>query len=209
MDIQIVSRVLVLQTKLRSILHSLQAFIGLLRWLSGKRISLPMQVVQETPVQPLGLEDPLEEEMATYSSILTWRNPKDRGTWRATVQRVRKTQTQLIYWACKSTKFLCKAILAVFKRNTYTQCWHKKRKQQQQCPFQHTKWLVRIWHCFNRSSCLPNRKKTMWQCIYAQPDVPFTPLSPSSTASTGQFSTCLSIPALKLGSSVPLDKMDT
>ena len=28
--------------------------------------------VQETWVQSLGLEDPLEKEKATYSSILTW-----------------------------------------------------------------------------------------------------------------------------------------
>jgi len=31
--------------------------------------------MQETQVQPLGQEDPLEKEMATYSSILAWRNP--------------------------------------------------------------------------------------------------------------------------------------
>jgi len=35
--------------------------------LSGKRIHLPMQ---ETPVQSLSEEDPLEEGMATHSSIL-------------------------------------------------------------------------------------------------------------------------------------------
>ena len=29
--------------------------------------------MQETRVQSLGQEDPLEEEMATQSSILTWR----------------------------------------------------------------------------------------------------------------------------------------
>ena len=28
--------------------------------------------MQETQVQPLGLENPLEKEMATLSSILTW-----------------------------------------------------------------------------------------------------------------------------------------
>ena len=28
--------------------------------------------VQETRIQSLGLEDPLEKEMATYSSILAW-----------------------------------------------------------------------------------------------------------------------------------------
>ena len=30
---------------------------------------------QETWVQSLGQEDPLEEEMATHSSILAWRSP--------------------------------------------------------------------------------------------------------------------------------------
>ena len=29
----------------------------------------------------LGWEDPLEEGMATDSSILAWRSPMDRGTW--------------------------------------------------------------------------------------------------------------------------------
>ena len=30
-------------------------------------------LMQEVQVQSLGQEDPLEEEMATYSSILAWR----------------------------------------------------------------------------------------------------------------------------------------
>ena len=34
-----------------------------------------MQELQETQVQFLGQEDPLEEEMATNSSILAWRIP--------------------------------------------------------------------------------------------------------------------------------------
>ena len=29
----------------------------------------------DAPVRPLGWEDPLEEEMATHSSILAWRIP--------------------------------------------------------------------------------------------------------------------------------------
>ena len=40
--------------------------------------------MQEMLVQSLGWKDPLEEEMATHSSILAWENPMDRGTWRAT-----------------------------------------------------------------------------------------------------------------------------
>ena len=34
-----------------------------------------MQETQDTRVWSLGWEDPLEEEMATYSSILAWRIP--------------------------------------------------------------------------------------------------------------------------------------
>ena len=35
-----------------------------------------MQETQEMQVQFLGQEDPLEEEMATHSSILAWRIPQ-------------------------------------------------------------------------------------------------------------------------------------
>ena len=46
-------------------------------------------------VGSLGWENPLEEEMATHSSILAWRIPMDRETWRATVHRVTQSQTRL------------------------------------------------------------------------------------------------------------------
>ena len=41
----------------------------------------------ETWVRSLGWEDPLEEGMATHSSILAWRIPMDRVAWWATVHR--------------------------------------------------------------------------------------------------------------------------
>ena len=47
----------------------------------------------ETWVQSLGREDLLEEEMATHSSILAWKNPMAGGAWRATVPGVAKSQT--------------------------------------------------------------------------------------------------------------------
>ena len=34
-----------------------------------------LPAMQETSVQPLGQEDPLEKEMTTHSSILAWRIP--------------------------------------------------------------------------------------------------------------------------------------
>jgi len=49
--------------------------------------------VQETRVQSLHWEDPLEEGMATYSSILALRIPMNRGAWWAAVHRVTKSQT--------------------------------------------------------------------------------------------------------------------
>ena len=50
---------------------------------------------QETQVRFLGQEDPLEEGMATHSSILAWRIPMDRGAWQAAVHGVAKSQTRL------------------------------------------------------------------------------------------------------------------
>ena len=44
-------------------------------------------------VRSLGWEDPLEEGMATHSSILAWRIPMDRGAWWATVHGVTKSWT--------------------------------------------------------------------------------------------------------------------
>ena len=54
-----------------------------------------LSVMQKTRVRSLGQEDPLEEGMATDSSILAWRSPMDRGAWWATVHKVAKSWTQL------------------------------------------------------------------------------------------------------------------
>ena len=43
---------------------------------------------QEMWVPSLACEDPLEEGMATHSSIPAWRIPVDRGVWWTTVHRV-------------------------------------------------------------------------------------------------------------------------
>ena len=69
-------------------------------YMSMFRASLVAQLVknlpamQETWVQSLGWEDPLEEGMATHSSILAWRIPLT-GAWWATVHGVEKSQTRL------------------------------------------------------------------------------------------------------------------
>ena len=57
-----------------------------------RRIHVPMQETQETQVQSLGREDPLEKETATHSSILGWRIPQAEepgGLQSMGLQRVR------------------------------------------------------------------------------------------------------------------------
>ena len=51
--------------------------------------------MRETWVRSLGWEDPLEEGMATHSSILAWRIPMDRGAWQATIHGVPQSRTRL------------------------------------------------------------------------------------------------------------------
>ena len=55
----------------------------------GKDSCLPVQGTEETWVRSLDQEDPLEEEMATHSSILVWRIP-----WT-------KEPGRLSPWGCK------------------------------------------------------------------------------------------------------------
>ena len=63
------------------------------------RASLVAQLVKNPPamwetwVWSLGWEDPLEEGMATHSSILAWRIAMDRGTYQAIVFGVTKSRT--------------------------------------------------------------------------------------------------------------------
>ena len=54
-----------------------------------------LPTMQETWVRSLGWEDLLEKEMATHSSILSWRIFMDRGAWQATFHGVAKRQTRL------------------------------------------------------------------------------------------------------------------
>ena len=72
--------------------HERSITLGLPRWCSWHRARLPMQETEETQVESLGQEDPLEEGMATHSSILAWRIPRtgEPGGLQSTgLQRVR------------------------------------------------------------------------------------------------------------------------
>ena len=54
-----------------------------------------LPAMQETWVPSLGWEDPLEDGMATQSSILVWTLAMDREAWLATVRGVTKSWTRL------------------------------------------------------------------------------------------------------------------
>ena len=78
-----------------------QSRTRLKRLSSNNRASLVAQSVknpfamQETCIRSLSWEGPLEEGIATHSSILVWGIPMDRGAWWATVHGVAKSRTQL------------------------------------------------------------------------------------------------------------------
>ena len=55
--------------------------------LVAQLVKNPM-AMQETWVQFLGWEDPMEEGLATHSSILAWSIPMSRGAWWTTVHGV-------------------------------------------------------------------------------------------------------------------------
>ena len=77
--------------------------IGQINYLEGKYLegrgipgtSQPMQEMEETPVQPLGWEDPLEEGIAIPLQYSCVENPMDRGAWKAIVHKITKCRTQL------------------------------------------------------------------------------------------------------------------
>ena len=62
---------------------------------SSKEPARRCKKLLETRVRCLGREDPLEEGMATHSSISCLENPMDRGAWWATVRGVAKSWTRL------------------------------------------------------------------------------------------------------------------
>ena len=62
---------------------------------SGKEPTCQCRRHKRRGFDPWVKKIPLEEGMATHSSILAWRIPMDRKAWRATVRGVTKSQTQL------------------------------------------------------------------------------------------------------------------
>ena len=68
-------------------LRSEMPFKGFPDGSSGKEPACQCRRHERHKVQFLHGKDPLEEGIATHSSILAWRIPTDRGAWRATVHK--------------------------------------------------------------------------------------------------------------------------
>ena len=87
------------------LLSSYSTLGNLLKPTRSFRASLVSQLVKnpsamwETWVWYLSWEDPLEEDMATHSSVLAWRISMERGIWWVTIRPVTKSRTRLSYWA--------------------------------------------------------------------------------------------------------------
>ena len=65
------------------------------RGFPGGSVVKDPSTMQEMWVWSLGWEGPLEEEMATHSSILAWKILMDRGAWQATVHGIINSPTLL------------------------------------------------------------------------------------------------------------------
>ena len=52
--------------------------------------------VQETQVQSLGWEDPLEKKMAAHSGILAWRNPWTEEAWELQSMGLQRVEHDLV-----------------------------------------------------------------------------------------------------------------
>ena len=93
--------------------------------------------MQETRVQFLGREDPLEKEMATNSSTLTWRIPMDRGASQATVHGVTRVGHNLTTKPPPAPLFTEPNIL----RQTWT--WHLGSFAAVLAPGQKSPWATK------------------------------------------------------------------
>ena len=72
----------------------INSFAGFWASLVAQMVKNP-PAVQEIWPQSLSWEDPLEEGMATHSSILAWSILMDRGAWQTAVHEVEKSWTRL------------------------------------------------------------------------------------------------------------------
>ena len=80
--------------------------------------------MQETQVQFLGWEDPLEKETETLSSILAWRIPWRRAWW-AAVYGVAQSRTRLKQLSSSSSRYTDDTTLMAESEEELKSLWMK------------------------------------------------------------------------------------
>ena len=74
-----------------------------------------LPAMQETRVQSLGREDPLEKEMATHSSILAWRIP-----WTEKPGELQSTGSQRVGHDCATSISLSRSLVGARRMLVFT-----------------------------------------------------------------------------------------
>ena len=97
-----------------------------------------LPAVPETQVQCLGWEDPLEEGMATHSSIFAWMIPMDRRPWYATVHGVAKSQTRLSDLAAVAAAME----MQTYRTDLWTQCGKERVGQIERATWKHIHYHI-------------------------------------------------------------------
>ena len=122
-----------------------------------------MQEIQETQVQSLGQEDPLEDEMATHSSILAWRIPwKEEPGGLQHVGLVAKSQTWLRTAPRKNNE----------SKNTRKLAWVPYEKCQNLISLKDSDWYGTNWvRQPEIYRVTPNETQQPWR-TYLQPWLP-------------------------------------
>ena len=123
--------------------------------------SLVVQIVkkppamQETWVQSLGEEDPLEEGMATHSSILAWKIPMETGAWRALLHGVTKSRTQLSDQAQHRSKASWRDFVSISKKQHSSKQSGRPhiKKFQEYGPLMEKVINRHFYVCFLRTGC--------------------------------------------------------
>ena len=80
------------------------------RWLISKESTCDAEDAGDPGSIPGG-EDPLEEGLATHSSILAWRVPKDREAWQVPAIGLQRVRHNWSDWACISTHYSSHSLL--------------------------------------------------------------------------------------------------
>ena len=166
--------------------------------------------MQETQLQSLGGEDPLEEGMATHSSILAWKTPQTEKPGRLQSMGSQKSQTWLKWFSkqahtvlgklmgimrtwCITDSLMCSSLHLLLVQRTTAVCQRMSQLLHACLPSQlfATPWTVAP----SGSSVFGIFRQESWSGLPFPPpgDLPdpgVEPMSPMSPAVAGRFCFC-------------------